>query len=154
MATFSNIIPPTRLIPPVEEQGKLWQLLSRLHLSLSQAFSPATFKEFLSSYALSGDTDPGRRVINQKKLDAIGAISLASEDFLSKGHPIRGTRVSVELESDAFASLGDALLFGEALERFLAVFHQINTFTRLVFIERNSRETFQWNPRLGTRRLV
>ncbi|MDR1166749.1 MAG: type VI secretion system baseplate subunit TssF [Deltaproteobacteria bacterium] len=154
MATFGNIIPPTRLIPPAEDQGSLWLFFSRLHLSVAKIFTSRALKELLETHSFARDGDPGRRVANIKRVEAIASVKVEKEDYLTRGRPIRGSRVILEVDKSGFASFGDLLLFGDALSHYLGLFHQINTFARLVMVEKSSREVIEWNPRLGTRRLV
>jgi type VI protein secretion system component VasA len=47
---------------------------------------------------------------------------------------LRGVEIEVTLQSDRFAGDGDLELFGEMLNRFLALYATLNLFTKLVLI--------------------
>ncbi|MDR2354195.1 MAG: type VI secretion system baseplate subunit TssF [Deltaproteobacteria bacterium] len=154
MATFTNIIPPTRLSPPVDDTLQLWKFISNLHITLARILDVKVFREFLDLYAISWDIDTGRRLVNLKRIESVVDFKLTEEDFLVRGQPIRGYSVTLTVDQGGFASPGDLRLFGDVLDCFLGLFHQINTFSRLRIVELNSKEVREWAPRLGTRRLI
>ncbi|MDR2200147.1 MAG: type VI secretion system baseplate subunit TssF [Deltaproteobacteria bacterium] len=154
MATFSNIIPPTRYVDDADEGGRNWSILSHLFVNLAPLLTVDTLRELLDQYALPGDTDVSRRLGNRKRLEAVAALESSGEDYFLRGRPVHGNRLDLTLDLAGFASMGDMRLFGDALDRFLGLFHHINTYSRLRVVEKNSHEELNWNPRLGTKRLV
>jgi type VI secretion system protein ImpG len=154
MATFTNIIPPTRHCPPVMVESQLWKLLSHLHMNIFPFFTSMALKEILTLHAIPNDTDLGRGLANRKRIDAINHVEARLEDMFIKGLPIRGTRLDLTVDPAGFASKGDLRLFGDVLEQFFGLFHHINSYSRLSITEKNSLEVLSWPPRLGLKRLI
>ncbi|MDR1039581.1 MAG: type VI secretion system baseplate subunit TssF [Deltaproteobacteria bacterium] len=154
MASFTNITPPTRHCPPVSGNRELWRMLSHLHVNLLGELTERSFRETLKLYDSPNDPDMGRLLANQKRIESFGDFSSKGEDHFVGGRPVRGTLLEMTADARGFASLGDLRLCGDVLDRFFGLFHHVNTFTRVVITEKNTREAFSWPPRLGTRRLV
>jgi type VI secretion system protein ImpG len=154
MAGFTNITPPTRHSPPADVNQELWRMLSHLHVNLLGRLTAKSFRETLSLHSPPNDPDVGRLMANQKRIGAFGDFSSRGEDHFVRGRPVRGTLLEMTADAGGFASPGDLMLCGDVLDRFFALFHHVNTYTRLVIRERNTGETFSWPPRLGTRRLA
>ncbi|MDR1312143.1 MAG: type VI secretion system baseplate subunit TssF [Deltaproteobacteria bacterium] len=154
MAAFTNITPPTRHSPPVGENQELWRMLSHLHVNLLGELSSRSFRETLMLYASPNDPDIGRLLANQKRIEAFGDFASKGEDHFVGGRPVRGTLLEMTADSRGFASGGDLRLCGDVLDRFFALFHHVNTYTRLVITEKSTSEKYLWPPRLGTRRLA
>ncbi|MDR2141034.1 MAG: type VI secretion system baseplate subunit TssF [Deltaproteobacteria bacterium] len=154
MASFVNIIPVSRACPPISEDWQLWRLVSHLHVNLMPQLTAVGLREILGLYSGHNDPDQGRALANRKRLEAIEDLSLSLEDYFIKGRSYRGSRVNLTVDPTGFASLGDLDLFGEVLERFFGLFHQINSFSRLTIKAKDSGQTMAWPPRLGSRRLV
>jgi len=61
----------------------------------------------------------------------------------------RGTRVQMEFDEDEFAG-GGVFLFAAVIERFLALYASLNSFSQLVVKTRQRREVLkEWPPRAG-----
>jgi type VI secretion system protein ImpG len=66
----------------------------------------------------------------------------------------QGVEVSLQLDEDKFTGSG-LFLFASVLERFLALYGSVNSFTRLVVTLRGREgELRRWPPRLGERVLI
>jgi type VI secretion system protein ImpG len=154
MATFANIIPPTHHGLPLMEDEQQWRMFSHLHVNLIPRLTAKSLREVLLLHAIPRDPDVGRSLSNAKRINAIENLEIQSEDHFIKGRPIRGTLVKITVDGGGFGSMGDLHIFGEVLDHFLGLFHHLNTYTRLVIHEKNSREVLSWSPRLGTRRLT
>jgi type VI secretion system protein ImpG len=154
MATFSNILPPTREVEQLNSERHSWSILSHLHVNLAPLLTADTLREILLQYALPEDPDISRKLGNGKRLEAIVGIRVHSEDYFLRGRPVHGHRLDLTLDQSGFASRGDMFLFGDVLDSFFGLFHHINTFSRLNIIEKNSHEVISWIPRLGTKRLI
>jgi type VI secretion system protein ImpG len=154
MATFTNIIPPTKLSPPVEAENQLWKLLSHLHINLMPFISAKNLKEILFLHAIPNDPDVGRNLSNKKRIEAVESVSARMDDLFIRGLPIRGNSLDLTINQAGFASAGDMYLFGDVLELFFGLFHHINTYSKLYIIEKNSREVLSWPPRLGLKRIL
>jgi type VI secretion system protein ImpG len=154
MATFQNIIPPTRHSPPAAVESQQWKLLSHLYMNITPFFSGGTLKDILSLHAGQNDADLGRGLANRKRIEAVVDARSRLEDLFIRGLPVRGTRVDLTVDPSGFASRGDLRLFGDVLDEFLGLFHHINSYSRLVITEKNSLEVLSWPPRLGLKRLI
>ncbi|MDR3135770.1 MAG: type VI secretion system baseplate subunit TssF [Deltaproteobacteria bacterium] len=154
MATFTNIIPPTRHSPPIMAEAQLWKLLSHLHMNILPFLSEKALKDILALHSIANDTDLGRGLANLKRIEAITEVDSRLEDMFIKGLPFRGTRVALTIDPSGFASTGDLHIFGDVLEKFFGLFHHINVYSRLTITEKNSLEVMSWPPRLGLKRLI
>jgi type VI secretion system protein ImpG len=154
MATFLNIIPPTKFSPAVIAESQLLKLLSHLHINLMPNLTAKLLQEILSLHAVPGDADLGRRQSNQKRIEAVGSLESHLEDLFIRGLPIRGSRLDLNVDPAGFASRGDVKLFGDVLDNFFGLFHHINSYSRLTITENNSPEVMSWPPRLGLKRLL
>jgi type VI secretion system protein ImpG len=68
----------------------------------------------------------------------------------------RGRRVSVEFDEDQYSG-GGIYLLASVLERFLALYANMNSFTALVARVRSKHKTYtlrEWEPRAGHRPLI
>jgi type VI secretion system protein ImpG len=154
MATFANIIPPTRACPPIDSDLRLWRLVSHLHVNLMPFLTAQGLREILSQYACPNDLDLGRSLSNRKRIEAVEGLSSIMEDYFIKGLPYRGSQVDLTVDPAGFASQGDLHLFGEVLDHFFGLFHQINSYSRLTLKAKGGGRTMAWPPRLGLKRLV
>jgi type VI secretion system protein ImpG len=154
MATFANIIPPTRHCPPVEGDPGLWNLLSQLHVNLMPYLSSSSLKEILTLHSLPSDPDPGRGLSNRRRVQAVTKVTNELETSFIRGLPVRGSHIEVTADLGGFASKGDLHLFGDVLDHFFGMYHHINTYSRLTIVESSTREVVKWPPRLGLKRLL
>jgi type VI secretion system protein ImpG len=154
MVSFANIIPPTRACPPLDHDWRLWRLLSHLQANLSPTLSAYGLKEILGLHVRHNDPDLGRSLSNRKRIEAVEGLAVRLEDFFIKGRPYRGSQVEVTVDPTGFADLGDLDLFGEVLDHFFGLFHQINAYSRLDVKIKGGGQTLAWPPRLGLRRLA
>jgi type VI secretion system protein ImpG len=68
-----------------------------------------------------------------------------------EGAPVRGSRVSILLDEDHFAGLGDAYLFACALDEMLGAQVPINSFSELHVKLAPSQREYAFTPRSGGR---
>ncbi|MDR1084134.1 MAG: type VI secretion system baseplate subunit TssF [Deltaproteobacteria bacterium] len=153
-ATFANIIPPTTSCPPISADWQLWRLISHLHVNLIPFLTAAGLREILVLHSAVNDPDLGRSLSNRKRVESVESVTANREDFFIQGLPYRGSRIDLTADQDGFASSGDLDLFGEVLDHFFGLFHQINTYSRLSVTVKNTRQVLSWPPRLGAKRLV
>jgi type VI secretion system protein ImpG len=145
---------PTRVVRPPLGGGELWRLVSMLslnQLSLVDRGADA-FREMIRLYNFGGSPSGERHV------DGILAIRgepmhapVQSEHGLSFA---RGRSVEVEFDEEAFTG-GSVYLFASVLERFLAQYASLNSFSRLVARTRQRPEILKaWPPRAGQKPLL
>jgi type VI secretion system protein ImpG len=132
----------------------LWHLISHLslnHLSLVEDGRDA-LQQILRLYDFT-DSPFARKMID-------GITDLKSQPHFA---PIvsdngvtfaRGTRVELELDEEQFVG-GGVYLFASVIERFLALYATLNSFTQLTARTRQRKEVVrEWPPRAGHKILV
>lgn len=134
--------------PPVG-RGALWRLISHLalnYLSLVEDGKDA-FQEILRLYDF--ENSPAL----QKQIHGISSITsqrhfarLVSENGISFA---RGLKIDVELDEEQFVGAG-AYLFASVMDRFLALYVTMNSFSQLTVRTRQRKEVLgAWPPRTG-----
>ena len=145
---------PTRVVRPPLGGEQLWRLVSMLslnHLSLVDRGAEA-FREMIRLYNF------GRAPTGERHVDGILTIRgepmhapVQSEHGLSFA---RGRKVEIEFDEEAFTG-GSVYLFASVLERFLAQYASLNSFSRLVARTRQRPEILKaWPPRAGQKPLL
>jgi type VI secretion system protein ImpG len=128
----------------------LWRLISHLslnHLSLVEDEKGDALREILRLYDFK-DSEETRGQID-------GILSVRSRRIVapvrSEG-PLafcRGVEVSIQLDEDRFTGSG-MFLFASVLERFLALYCTLNSFTKLIVtVKGREGELCRWPPRMG-----
>ena len=165
---------PTEPIQPPLDGSIQWRLISQLSLNYLSLVgedsgapageqanpgsrgrrSGAPLRELLRLYNF-GDTSTG-----EKHVQGITAVQsdpwyarVRSEQGLSFA---RGRRVTLELDEDHFSG-GGTYLFASVIERFLAMYASMNSFSALVARVRSKQKTYtlkEWQPRAGFRPLI
>jgi type VI secretion system protein ImpG len=144
---------PTRR-PPLG-QGALWRLISHLtlnHLSITDGEQGTrALQEILALYDFA-ESDETRAVIE-------GIAEVRSRPVNARaptggpGSFCRGTEVSIEFDETYYAG-SSVFLFASVLERFLALYCSLNSFTRLNASVKGRGTLRKWPPRAGTLRLL
>jgi type VI secretion system protein ImpG len=140
---------PTATLRPPLGRGALWRLISHLalnYLSIVEEGKEA-FQEILRLYNFSDSVDLEKQVAGIVSLDSQRHFArIISEDGITFA---RGTRVQMEFDEDEFAG-GGVFLFTAVIERFLALYASLNSFSQLVVKTRQRREVLkEWPPRAG-----
>ena len=74
--------------------------------------------------------------------------------LVGRGSLMRGQRIVLKCRLDYYAGEGDMFMFGSVVERFLANYAPINSYTRVEMVDVFSGVSFQWTPRLGNQVLL
>jgi type VI secretion system protein ImpG len=74
--------------------------------------------------------------------------------LVGRGSILRGQLVRIKCRLDFFASIGDMFLFGCVLDRFIADYASINSYTRVELEDAFTGALFKWPPRLGQQPLL
>jgi type VI secretion system protein ImpG len=157
-APIKRIIALTKPTPPLRPPTAnlaLWHLISHLslnYLSLVEGGRGA-LQQILRLYDFS-DTAFAEKMIE-------GIVTVKSEPYFGRvvsEHGIsfaRGTRVELELDEDRFVG-GGVYLFASVIERFLALYVSLNSFTQLVAktSQRKGELLREWPPRTGQKILI
>ena len=148
---------PTRPRPALGEHGAAWRLISHLslnYLSLmdaDQKVGAAALREILSLYADVGDSAARKQIEGLKAMSAKPILRR-----VASGGPIafgRGLEIDVTLDESAFRGAG-AFLLGAVLERFLARYVSINSFTETVVRTLDRGVIARWPARTGQRPIL
>jgi type VI secretion system protein ImpG len=131
-----------------------WRLISLLalnHLSLSAGGADA-LRETLALYDLP------RSPSSQRQIAGITGLSQQAVTTWLPGNPfsclVRGIEVRLTVDEEAFVGSG-IHAFGQLIERFLALYVHVNSFTQLVIVSNKSGEAlFTCIPRSGELNLL
>lgn len=143
------LTPPTRTRRPSLRHGTRWRLVSHLalnHLMLSGQGGIDGLRELLQLYDFT-DSAETRSIID-------GIADLKVDRIIRRvggaaGGPCRGLQVTVQLDEGRFSG-SNAYLFASILERFLAMYCSINSFTTLQATStRREGVIGAWPPRAG-----
>ncbi len=154
LLNFVNITAPTPNVEPPLEGNTLWRILSHMSLNLLSLRDAQSFKKILHLYVFPQSRDKGMVAANIKRIEGIMDFGIEQEDRLIRGMVIRGEKITVSVVRDAFASMGDVVVFGAVIDEFFSRYSSINSYTRLILKETISGETFSWPPRIGNTTLT
>nr|WP_318383998.1 type VI secretion system baseplate subunit TssF [uncultured Enterobacter sp.] len=142
-----NLCKPTLPIyPPVEDRFH-WRVLSHLGSGFLNMMSSAeVLRGTLALYNWQEDE------LNHRRLDAIQQVQHHRIQRFEKGFLLRGLDIEVTLDSNGFTGEGDIHLFGEMLNRFFALYTDMNQFNQLTLIIQPEGKCIRWKenhcPRL------
>jgi type VI secretion system protein ImpG len=148
------LVKPTAVVQPPLGKPLLWRLISALslnHLSLVEEGRDA-LRELLRLHNV------GQSTAGERQIQGLTAVSSApayarvlAEDGLAFA---RGRRVELEVDEEQFPG-GGPFLFTCVIERFLALYATMNSFTQLVVRSRQRKQPLrEWAPRAGCRTLL
>jgi len=156
---------PTAPLRPPGRRGLQWRLISHLslnHLSLADdGQGRQALQELLRLYDASDAGAGGGEslsAVNRQIIDGIASLSARRVvgwiDAPEASGFCRGVEVTVVLDEKKYVGTG-AFLFASVLERFLALYVSINSFTQLVARTILAEEPLKaWPPRAGDQPVV
>src|SRR5262249_25503117 len=154
--------PTVTLRPPLRRQAH-WRLLSHLnlnHLSIADSEEGrAALQEYLRLYDFADPQSEAQMAgVAQQMIEGILAVKSRRVVGYTGGETAsgyaRGVEIAVELDDEKFAGVG-SYLFASVLERFLALYASINSFSQLVVRARRAdAPTWSWPPRAGEQPLM
>ena len=132
-----------------------WRLISHLtlnHSSLQGDEAAEALRDMLRLYdfAKSEETQALiKGILNVRSRRTVGRPTSQS------GSVCRGVEISIEFDEARYATLNSLFLFASVLDRFLALYCSMNSFSRFVATTRGrSGEYHRWPPRMGDRTLL
>jgi type VI secretion system protein ImpG len=148
---------PTPPADPPMAGENLWRLVSHLSLNkLSLVDGPdglEALKEILYLYSGSDENSRKRRQIDGLRSLRMRPVVRRLGDRNWRGF-VRGTEIRLTFREENFAG-GSAYLLGSVLDRFFALYANVNTFTELVIARENHDEEWKrWPARVGERLLL
>ena len=145
---------PTPTLRPPLRRDAFWPMISQLslnYLSLVDEGKEA-LQEILRLYNFTGSVHSERQIEGISRLSSRRHFArVLSENGISL---VRGTRVEVEFDEDQFVG-GGTFLFAAVMERFLAHYVSMNSFSQLVARTLQRKEVMrEWQPRSGEKVLL
>ncbi|WP_286808061.1 type VI secretion system baseplate subunit TssF [Leclercia sp. UBA2479] len=142
-----NLCKPTLPAYPPAEDRFHWRVMSHLGTRFLNMMSSAdVLRGTLSLYNWRDDE------LNNRRLDAILDVRHHRIQRFEEGFLLRGLDVEVTLDSNGFTGEGDIHLFGEMLNRFFALYADMNQFNQLTLIVQPEGKCIRWkenhSPRL------
>ena len=154
--------PSIPLRPPLR-RGSYWRLISHLCLNhLSLADSTQGRESLLEILRLYDVSDPGvnkhRAMVTRQLIEGITSVSSRRVTGRLAGAGLvafcRGMEVTIEFDEQKYLGSG-VLLFASVLERFLALYTTINSFTQLIARTTQGEGPLKiWPPRAGDQTLI
>ncbi|GJG86582.1 type VI secretion system protein [Gemmatimonadetes bacterium T265] len=148
------LVQPTDVVHPPLGKPLLWRLVSQLslnYLSLADG-DPAPLRELLRLHVVRDEPAAERQIAGVVGVRGSPVYARVASDY-GLGFA-RGRRIDLELDEEQFAG-GGAYLFASVLERFLALYASLNSFTALTARTRQRVAPLgEWAPRAGCRVLV
>jgi type VI secretion system protein ImpG len=150
LATPRNLTRPTQVLPPPrrDDDGYFWSLLSHWSLNYRSVASPEALTRLIRLY----DWTDGPA--NRRRRAGLQRVGWEPKEMIERGGVVRGTEVTLEVNSDHFADEGDLCLFGLVMSRFLSSYSTINSFVHFIITTASSDKQYEWTPRRGTRPLL
>ena len=153
--SFSNIRPLTAPLDPPLGETLLWRLISHVSLNFLSLADANNLRTLLGIYIFSERNEISLDAANRRRIDGIQSVEVTRDTRLvGRGSLMRGQRIVLKCRLDYYAGEGDMFMFGSVVERFLANYAPINSYTRVEMVDVFSGVSFQWPPRLGNQVLL
>ncbi len=147
---ISCLIKPTSTRRPFLGGALQWRLISHLslnYISIVEGGEDA-LKEILKLYDFENSTSTKQQISGIVSLESRHVTKRIRESFC------RGVQITITLDEDKFVGSG-LYLFASVLERFLAQYVSVNSFSQLVLKTIQKKEELKrWPPRSGNQILV
>jgi len=149
------LTPPTPTYRPDLGRGQLWRLISHLslnHLSIVEDGDAEALREILRLYDVVDSAE------TRGQIDGILGVKSRRVVAAMRGEgPLtftRGTEVTLHFDEERFIGSG-LFLFASVLERFLALYSTINSFSQLIATVKGREGVLRrWPPRMGEKVLA
>lgn len=151
---FRNLAKPApAAAPPLGGQLE-WRLLAHLGLNWRTLADVETLRSVIDLYNVRALADQQARNAHRRLLEGLVEAAARPDTTVADGALMRGVRVDLRVRESSFDGEGEAHLFGMVLDRFIAQYAGMNSFTRLVLAGAEGGLELPFAPRLGQRRLV
>ena len=153
--TFRNIRRMTAPLNPPSGEALLWRLISHVSLNFLSIANAVNLRALLGLYVFSDRQEQGQETANRRRIESIQDVTSTRETrLIGRGSILRGQQVRIKCRLDSFASIGDMYLFGCVLDRFIADYAGVNSYTRVELEDAFTGVLFKWPPRLGQQPLL
>lgn len=138
VSSVRNLAAPTLpLYPPTSDRFQ-WRVLSHLAPNFLSLMDAEVLRGALALYDWTDDE------LNRRRLAGIQQVTHKALRQISGGALERGVQIEVTIDSHAFSGEGDLYLFGELLQRFFALYADMNLFTQLVMVSLPLGQRIAW----------
>jgi len=146
---FRNLSAPTRSAAPPLGGDLPWRLISHLALNRLPVASVEALRGVLELYNFQALHDAQAARANVLRLESLQGVRAEAAEALVRGHLLRGTKVTLELLEDHFASEGDLYLFATLVQEFLCLHATLNTYVEVEVRGVQHGQVLSWPPRIG-----
>ncbi len=155
VARIGCVTPATSTLrPPMGHRGR-WRLISHLtlnHLSLTGEEGVEALRDILKLYDFRDSAET--RAVIDSVLGVDSKLGVARAPAQNMGAFCRGTDIVIEFDEQRFSGSG-LFLLAAVLERFLALYCSINSYTRLIAKIRGRPGVLRkWPPRAGDTQII
>ena len=146
------LVKPTPCLRPPLRRGAHWRLISHLSLNVLSLVeregekAPEALREILRLYDFADSSATRQQIAGITRLSSRRVVRSMTDI-----HPgfVRGLEVSLELDEQNFVGSG-VFLFASVLERFLALYASVNSFSQLIVsVKQREGVLKRWPPRSG-----
>ena len=147
--SFSNITPITGAVETPHGEALLWNVVSHAVLNMVSLKDIENLRAILRLYNSMRTQDSAVKTINERQIDGMLSVTVVPENRLYRGMNMQGQLVTLNCQQDKWGSLGSLHLWGCVLERFLASYAAINTYTRFEIEDQSKGISLKWPLRQG-----
>jgi type VI secretion system protein ImpG len=148
IAKFRNITGATPPIAPPLGSDLYWRLIAHLGLNQRSLGEGDNLRALLTLYCFEGGDQQQARA-NRLRAQAVRQVQLSLVRRVLGEGVVRGTKAEVTVDEAQFAGLGDAFLFGHALDAWFGSLAPINSFSQVQLRLHPSITELVWPPRNG-----
>jgi type VI secretion system protein ImpG len=153
VSRISCLTAPTPTLRPAMKKGALWRLISHLslnHLSLVEGDNAEALREILKLYDFADSAENRHTIDGVLEVTARRVVGRVGGDRAF----CRGVEVTALFDEERFSGSG-LFLFASVLERFLALYCTVNSFSKLIATTKGGEgELRRWPPRTGEKVLI
>jgi type VI secretion system protein ImpG len=153
-APFKNIAPTTVPVRPPLGGELHWRLLSHMALNRTSLADAEVLRATLALYNFQKLSSPTAGRANELRIESIRRVHSEPVTRLLEGAPVRGVRVTVEVEEQRLGTVGEAFLFGCILDELFATHVPLNSLVELQLVLHPSKVEFRWPARNGQRSIL
>ena len=150
LSRIACLTPPTPTLRLSLRQGQLWRFISHLslnHLSLVDGDDKGeALREILKLYDFKDDAESRKIISGIKGVESKRVVGQYRSDGQSGF--CRGVEVTIRFDESCFTG-GELFLLASVLERFLALYCTLNSFTKMVAIKDRGEVLRRWPARVG-----
>lgn len=150
---FKNITIPTRSYPAPIKGDFFWKIISNLSLNYLSLKDIKTLQKILEAYDFISIYDKKQKEKTKRILEGLIDIKFETMEFINQGLPIKGIHIKLKLDKNKFSSLGEAYIFSSVLNKFFALYNNINSFHKLS-VDVINEDSFEWPIKMGNQYLI